>query len=251
MVLHQTEVPFGSSHCEVILVNDIVLYSNQPFLAAGLRVALAEDQRFRPASVCTTIAQLLDQIREAPASLVLMDLTSEVTLDVLKQVRSERVGASVILWVDAISTEFASQVIGMGVRGILRKTLSIELQLKCLQKVADGELWLEKSLSHRLLTTIRVSLTPRERQLVGLLAQGMKNKEIAYALGITEGTVKVYLSRLFQKVGVKDRLDLALFAVRNMVGSGSMPTSASRPAPADFLPAAPLFVPGFISKSAA
>src|ERR1035438_8549547 len=67
----------------------------------------------------------------------------------------------------------------------------------------------------RLLCTKRVVLTTRERQLVGLLVQGMKNKEIGYSLGITEGTVKVYLSRLYQKVNVKDRFELALFAMQN------------------------------------
>jgi len=60
-------------------------------------------------------------------------------------------------------------------------------------------------------------LTGREGQLVALIAQGLKNKELAYALGITEGTVKVYLSRVFKKLGVNDRFDLALYAIRNVV----------------------------------
>jgi DNA-binding CsgD family transcriptional regulator len=61
-----------------------------------------------------------------------------------------------------------------------------------------------------------VSLTQREGQLVTLLSQGLKNKEIATTLMISEGTVKVYLSRLFQKVGVKDRFELALFGLKNL-----------------------------------
>jgi DNA-binding CsgD family transcriptional regulator len=69
----------------------------------------------------------------------------------------------------------------------------------------------------QLLLTKRVSLTRREGQLVGLIAQGLKNKELAYALGITEGTVKVYLSRIFKKLGVNDRFELALYALKNVV----------------------------------
>jgi two-component system response regulator DesR len=98
---------------------------------------------------------------------------------------------------------------GLGVRGILRKTLPTELQVKCLQKVQAGELWFEKALTDSFLCARRVALTQREGQLVSLLSQGLKNKEIATTLMISEGTVKVYLSRLFQKVGVKDRFELA------------------------------------------
>jgi DNA-binding CsgD family transcriptional regulator len=64
-----------------------------------------------------------------------------------------------------------------------------------------------------------VALTRREGQLISLLSQGLKNKEIATALNISEGTVKVYLSRLFQKVGVKDRFELALFGLKNLTAA--------------------------------
>jgi len=121
-----------------------------------------------------------------------------------------------VLWAREISTEWAFQVIELGVRGILAKTLPSDLQIKCLHKVYEGELWLAKSLTENLLAGKSISLTRREGQLVGALAQGLKNKEIAELLGITEGTVKVYLSRLFHKVGVKDRFELALYGLKNL-----------------------------------
>jgi DNA-binding CsgD family transcriptional regulator len=111
---------------------------------------------------------------------------------------------------------------GLGVRGILRKTLPTDLQVKCLQKVQAGELWFEKALTDSFLCARRVALTQREGQLVSLLSQGLKNKEIATTLMISEGTVKVYLSRLFQKVGVKDRFELALFGLKNLT-TGQLP----------------------------
>jgi DNA-binding CsgD family transcriptional regulator len=110
----------------------------------------------------------------------------------------------------------------LGVRGILRKTLPTDLQVKCLQKVQAGELWFEKALTDSFLCARRVALTQREGQLVSLLSQGLKNKEIATTLMISEGTVKVYLSRLFQKVGVKDRFELALFGLKNLT-TGQIP----------------------------
>jgi DNA-binding CsgD family transcriptional regulator len=75
-----------------------------------------------------------------------------------------------------------------------------------------------------------IPLTRREGQLVMLLSQGLKNKEISAALSISEGTVKVYLSRLFQKVGAKDRFELALYGLRNFRSMGSVPPDADVPA---------------------
>ena len=83
-------------------------------------------------------------------------------------------------------------------------------------RVNEGELWFEKALTDSIMTAHSYSLTRREGQLVALLSQGLKNKEIAYQLSISEGTVKVYMSRLFQKLGVKDRFELALYGLKNL-----------------------------------
>ncbi len=108
----------------------------------------------------------------------------------------------------------------------MRRTLPVESLLHCLERVAQGELWFEKALTDSLMTAQRYSLTRREGQLVALLSQGLKNKEIAYQLSISEGTVKVYMSRLFQKLGVNDRFELALFGLRNLAPSSAV-TEAS------------------------
>ena len=223
----------------------VVLYSVQPMLAAGLEKTLAEKEGFQLASICNDLSLLVGEIHRTDATLALIELTHDVRLPVLKDILRESHGVPVILWVDQVSAEFASQVVGAGVRGILRKTLSLEMHLECLTKVAQGELRLEKFLSDELLSAQRVALTPRERQMMGLVAQGLRNKEIAYTLGVTEGTVKVYLSRLFQKVGATDRLDLALFALRNIAATGTFDAPVRRPAGA--LPE-PLFVTGFVSR---
>jgi DNA-binding NarL/FixJ family response regulator len=74
---------------------------------------------------------------------------------------------------------------------------------------------MDKTFSRNIPSARTTPLTQREAQLLILLTDGLKNKEIAQALGITEGTVKGYLSRLFQKVGVKDRFELALFGLKH------------------------------------
>ena len=99
-----------------------------------------------------------------------------------------------------------------------------------------GELWLEKALTDTFILGRTVKLSPREGDLVRLLAQGLKNKEIATVLSISEGTVKVYLSKLFVKTGAKDRLELALFGLRNMQDETFMGSSPARTPRALFLP---------------
>ena len=87
-----------------------------------------------------------------------------------------------------------------------------ELQVKCLQKVQAGELWFEKALTDSFLCARRVALTQREGQLVSLLSQGLKNKEIATTLMISEGTVKVHLKAILKKIGAQNRTQAAIWA---------------------------------------
>ena len=200
----------------------ILLYSDEPVLSKGLESVLREVEGFDLLPSCGTVAGLMEQMANGAPDLVLMDLTAEVTFGVLSDMKHALTRTKIVLWVNTISTELAFQAMGLGVRGILRKTLPTDLQVKCLQKVHAGELWFEKALTDSFLCARRVALTQREGQLVSLLSRGLKNKEIATTLTITEGTVKVYLSRLFQKVGVKDRFELALFGLKNLT-TGQIP----------------------------
>jgi DNA-binding CsgD family transcriptional regulator len=92
----------------------------------------------------------------------------------------------------------------------------LDLVVKGLEDIADGSLCFEKDLTTRFLEGRTVELTPRESQLMPLVAQGLKNKEIAAALNIAEATVRIYLSALFRKLGVRDRYELAIYAMRSM-----------------------------------
>jgi len=218
-------------------MTNVLLYSVQPLLAAGFQVILDRLPGFE-GSVATNVADLLDRIPAERPQLVLLEVTSAAGLDLLHNVVAINRTAAVILWVDDVSAELAAQALSLGARGLLRKSLPIESQARCLERVAAGELWIEKTLSDKLLSTRRVALAPRERQLIVLLAQGLKNKEIAYTLGITEGTVKVYLRRLFEKTGANDRLDLALFGLKNLFVNRTSEPGAPVPTAA--------FVPSFI-----
>src|SRR6202140_1518842 len=200
----------------------ILLYSDEPILAKGLESVLRQVEQFELLPLCGTVGGLLEQIAHGSPDLVLMDLTPEITFGVLSELKHAMASCRIVLWVNSISTELAFQAMGLGVRGILRKTLPTDLQVKCLQKVQAGELWFEKALTDSFLCARRVALTQREGQLVSLLSQGLKNKEIATTWMISEGTVTVPPPRLFQKVGVKDRFELALFGLKNLT-TGQLP----------------------------
>lgn len=202
----------------------VYLYSDQPILAMGLAAVLTATGHFQLEGSFSGLPELLARLESDVPDILLLDLTPELTFGVLSDIKRMVQESKLVLWVNAISTELAFQAMGLGVRGILRKTLSSELQIKCLQKVYEGELWFERVLTDSFLATKRVVLSRREGQLITLLACGLKNKEIAFELQISEGTVKVYFSRLFQKVGVKDRFELALCGLKNLTAEQAMPS---------------------------
>jgi len=226
-------------------VTRILLYSPQPILTIGL-IKILENKGGFSLSTVNSVPALIERLESEQPSVILIDATPDISLGLLSRLRSMATAAHLVLWVDAISTEFASQVVGLGIRGVLRKTLPIETQVKCLETVAGAEPWLEKPLTDKLLFAKRTVLTARERQLIALLAQGLKNKELACTLRITEGTVKVYLSRLFRKVGANDRFELALFALKNLYSSQ---LNYSRPAVEDSTSGSetPAWIPSFVS----
>jgi DNA-binding NarL/FixJ family response regulator len=218
-------------------MSNVLLFTNEPILAAGMRRILENVPGLELAGVCSRIEEIAEQMESLQPDLLLMDLTSDVTFGVLSALREAGSASKIVLWVHEISTELALQAVSLGVRGVLRRTVPVDTLIRCLTCVNEGELWFDKALTASILTAQRYSLTRREGQLVALLSQGLKNKEIAFQLNISEGTVKVYMSRLFQKLGVNDRFELALYGLRNLApvtavsGASSVPTAKLRNAP--------------------
>jgi DNA-binding NarL/FixJ family response regulator len=205
----------------------ILFFSDQPVLARGLREILSGEDGLEFLDHASTGEKLLESMRARQPDLLFLDLTSDFTLDFLSSVHRTAPAAKIVLWVHFISTEMALQAMGLGVRGILSKTLPPEVLATGLRKIHDGELWFEKALTDSILTARRYTLTRREGQIVSLVAQGLKNKELGVALNISEGTVKVYLSRLFKKLGLKDRFELALFGLKNLTAGYSSQGTAT------------------------
>jgi two-component system, NarL family, nitrate/nitrite response regulator NarL len=162
---------------------------------------------------------------------VLIYLTAPPDFAELRQLRSAAGAAPVVLWGPGLDGESAFQAMQLGARGILPVDTPVEGLFATLHNVHRGVLCCERNLMEGVLFQPRVILTGRECQIVSLVAQGFKNKQIATTLGLTEGTVKVYLYRLFRKLGISDRLNMALYGVKNLfqVPPAASPGTARSP----------------------
>ena len=194
----------------------ILLWTQQPFVGRGLAEVLRDRPEYDLVDCCDNLAAALDGVKAAQPALVLVYLTARVSLSEIRALRSAADRAQVILWGEGLTGEFAFQAMQLGVRGILASTVSVDGLLAALANIQRGVLCFERELMDSMLAQTRVALTKRQGQIVSLVAQGFKNKEIASAMGITEGTVKVYLYKLFRKLGMNDRLDMALYGLKNL-----------------------------------
>jgi DNA-binding NarL/FixJ family response regulator len=164
---------------------------------------------------CDSVPAALAGVKAIQPNLVLVYLTSRISLSELRVLRSAGDRAQVVLWGEGLRGEFAFQAMQLGVRGILASNISKEGLLASLDNVHRGVLCFERELMDSVLGKTRVTLTKRQGQMVSLVPQGFKNKEIAGGMGIIEGSVKVYLYKLFRKLAVNDRLDMALYGLKN------------------------------------
>lgn len=207
----------------------LLVFTDEPVAAAGMQCVLTKQTGFKVVAASGDPATLIETAEAAKPDLILLDMTPDMTFGILVELQKRMPGCRIVVWVRTMSKELAYQAIEHGIRGILRKTLPAATLIKCLHMVAEGGLWFEESLRDSFRASQAIRLSRRESQLVTLLAQGLKNKEIASMLLISDGTVKVYLSRLFRKLGVKDRFELALFGLRNMPEADA--TLRARPGP--------------------
>ena len=130
-----------------------------------------------------------------------------------------------VLLAAALEEDEILDALRLGVRGVVLKELAPQLLVECVRKVHAGEQWLEKQLSSRVLETLlrreaggRVGssvLTPREIEIVRMVASGLRNRELARRLGVTEGTVKIHLHNIYKKLKVQSRVELVLHAQSN------------------------------------
>jgi len=217
----------------------VSVWTDEPILAAGLRSLLEENGGFDLSVMNCAPEQLGSTIQEQDAEILLLDINERIPLTLVGDLQRQFPLCKILMWMRNASVQVARQVIDLGVRGIVRKGLPPELLVRCLQSVAQGENWYERGLLQSLLEARTVRLSRREIQLLNLVVQGLSNKEISGVLQLSEGTVKYYFSRLFRKIGVNDRFELAFYGLKHIMGGmangGVLPALATSSKPGTFV----------------
>ncbi len=206
-------------------IAELLVCDSQPVTAAGVRALLAEVPHLFVLPNCDSLQACRIAVREQQPKIVMLDkaLGMQAVLEWITDLRltysrdGQRPVPAVIVWGVSMTEAEALRFLQAGARGIVRKTASAEVLLACLEAVAQGRSWMEDSVFRNTPTPERYhrsELTPRETQVMELVEQGLKNREIARELGIRPGTVKIHLKHIFEKTGVRGRYGLALSGMR-------------------------------------
>ena len=200
----------------------------QPLLVDGLRAALRGSGLYELLEPVRSLEELTSLVVASSPRIVLVDKGCGMAalVDWLTEMR-DRASTAVVVWGKAMTDVDALRVLRAGGRGVIRKTADVDSLLACLDSVANGGTWMEEALFQqgaRRELSLKGDLTLREQQVLELVEQGLRNKEIALELGIKPGTVKIHLKHIFEKTGVRGRFGLALSGLRTR--ADYMPFSA-------------------------
>jgi len=204
-------------------VTRLLIADDHPFVISGLCAVLA-DSEYVIAATATSGAAALEALPAARPDILLLDvrMAGQGGLDVLRTLRSRGDERPVVLLTASLDDSRLIEALRLNVDGIVLKDTAQDVLIRCLDEVSAGRRWIDHSLLHRALDIQTAgggpqadpfgSLTVRERAIVGLVVQGLRNREIGSELGVAEGTVKAHLHRIYEKLGVSDRTDLVLRA---------------------------------------
>jgi len=220
----------------------IVVADDHPIFRDGLCKLLALEEDFEVVAQAQDGRQVLEVLQQYEPDILLLDLKMPGldglgTLQRLQAVKNKT--RVIVLTASDDKNEFV-QAMRFGTSGIVLKQTATELLIKSIRKVHAGEIWLDSYTTAAVIRQFvaadeappplapaspgrereRSPLSQREREIVALVAQGFKNKEMAEKMFISEQTVKNHLHNIFDKVGVSDRLELALYAIHNNLHVG-------------------------------
>ena len=208
----------------------VILADTQAIFRAGLRKVFALEDDIRVVGQAETLAQTQSAIARFSADVLIFEaaLTPnpvEAVADLLRKNPSLRI----VVVTPGADEDLTLELFRRGAHGIVSREVEPELLVDCLRKVVAGQTWLDSQGVHWVMEAYRnqnnrptgsrpkVQLTPKEMLIVSCVTQGMKNKEIALRVGTTEQVVKNYLRKVYDKLGVADRLELALYCLNHHV----------------------------------
>ncbi len=222
----------------------IVVADDHPIFRDGLCRLLALEEDFVIVAQAHDGKEVLQVLQEHEPDILLLDLKMPNLdgLGTLQRLQANRNPTKVIVLTASEDKSEFVQAVKFGTSGIVLKQTATELLIKSIRKVHAGEIWLDSNTTAAVMRQFatpeeappapaaplpppprdrdRSPLSQREREIVSLVAQGFKNKEMAEKMFISEQTVKNHLHNIFDKLGVSDRLELALYAIHNNLHTG-------------------------------
>jgi len=247
---NQVEGPAnGSTNLEPAPLVKVILADSQAIYRVGIRKIFALEDDIRVLAQAETLGQLLAAAAKFEPDVILFESSlCPNPVGALGEVMRRSPNAKlIVIGPESQDQEETVEFLRRGVRGIISRCVSPDLLVKCVRKVAEGETWLDNQGVNKVIEAYRnqasqltapkpkARLTDKELLIVACVTQGMKNKEIATEVGTTEQVVKNYLRKVYDKLGVSDRLELALYCIHHRLLQGvrvpSMEAAAQDAAP--------------------
>jgi DNA-binding NarL/FixJ family response regulator len=208
---------------------DVVIADNQPLSLSGIRSAVADESDIRILAEYENSDRLIDAVRNHAPDVLLV--SAEILceeLGALEQLVTEIDETRVIVVTNRKDPGFLEGALRSGAKGVFHREWPVEEIPTAIRKVTNGGVWLEHDAAERVLEQalarrkdpdadeLRIaSLTPREHEVIGLICEGLRNKEITDRLHISQATVSHHLTSIYRKLEVSDRTSLVIYAVKN------------------------------------
>ena len=208
----------------------VIVADTQAIFRAGLRKIFALEDDIRVVGQAESVEQTVSAIQKFSADVVIFEAAlTPNPADAVSDLLRQNANCRLVVVLQEPDQEMTLDLFRRGAHGIVSREIEPEMLVECLRKVAQGEPWLDSRAIGWVMQAYRtqglrptgsrpkVSLTPKESHIVSCVTQGMKNKEIALRVGTTEQVVKNYLRKVYDKLGVADRLELALYCLNHRV----------------------------------
>jgi DNA-binding NarL/FixJ family response regulator len=208
----------------------VVLADDHPLILDGMETLLRPEGGFEVCARCGDGAAALEAVRAYRPDVLVLDIRMPRMdgLEVLRRLRAEGADVRVVILTAAVDDDQVIEAVRLGVRGVVLKEEAPSALVRCLRTVHAGGRWIEQeSLARAMDTLLRREagsreaasrLTPREIEVVRMVARGLRNREIAEKHFVSEGTVKVHLHNIYEKLGVTSRLALGMYARERGLG---------------------------------
>ncbi len=212
-----------------VISKSVAICDTEPVAIEGVRSLLSTSEDLHLAAADTSLLGAMEILRQHAPAVMILDKAFGIhaIMDCLKRLRGSAVPVAPVVWGLNLSESEAVHMLQAGALGVVRKTDTPEELLECLRTVASGNTWMEEGVLQepdRGARGMRSNLTARELQVVELVEQGLKNRDIAACLGIRPGTVKIHLKHIFEKTGIRGRYGLALSGLKEK-GALSLPAA--------------------------